>query len=340
MSSEKNLTSNVVWTIFQAIIAAIIAGGITIYFTRESISDPSFWNVLLCLLNLLVIFLIPWLIKPTPVEIRFKEPNGIKSYEKDYNLKSSTPQIEPITINKKVNSTVRQFTINIYGYIVCLVPVYLLSIFFKPIGPSDVVTNDMKLAFIVIDIFNYFSACFIFLNYKVLHDETLDKYGNTKPYWWGVAFFTMFYASIYFLLTVFYDDKYSSNLLSLIAGFFNGFNMMLLFSRYISMELMVRKHDNNEEGKRKYTSFETNIIIYVLPFYAVVQVLFGTFRVDIFAPADIFRDIVFFICLIGKIAFIYVTYIFINKKLMHLFLHRYYTRNDITDSEDGECFEL
>lgn len=115
--------------------------------------------------------------------------------------------------------------------------------------------------------------------------------------------------------------KWWSNVLKLLIGSWNGLAMALLFGRYVSMEQTVYDMKEGAYAKWKYRRFIHNCTIYILPIYALAQPLFGAFEIDEFGDAKTFANVVFFLCLIGKVFFLYLTYILMKRHLMHLYLH-------------------
>jgi hypothetical protein len=128
------------------------------------------------------------------------------------------------------------------------------------------------------------------------------------------------------------------NLFQLFIGIFNGLAMALLFGRYISME---HSAFNMKEGiykKGKYNNIIHLCTIYILPIYALAQPLFGSFDIDAFGNPHTFANGVFFVCVLGKALFLYLTYLFMKQKLMHLYLHSVITSHGIP-KELVKCFK-
>ncbi len=199
----------------------------------------------------------------------------------------------------------------------------------KPISWFDFITN----------IINFSGALFIFLAFKVLHDETLQKkdYSTYTFFWMFPSGFFVFYVLVLGLLYLVYFDLVRFdpetnptiflNWTDLFAGSINGLAMALLFGRYVSIEQSVKssvlsklKH-TNLFLTIPYKKIVSKIIIFILPIYALTQPLFGSLTIDSFGNPKLFQTMVFVICLIGKILFFIITYLLIRKKLLHLYLH-------------------
>jgi hypothetical protein len=127
---------------------------------------------------------------------------------------------------------------------------------------------------------------------------------------------------------------YLSNWFSLTAGIINGLAMALLFGKYVSLE----HRTINRKAENKYKAISWGIV-HILPVYAVIQPLFGSFDIDSFGNADRFRNFVFLVCLLGKVFFLYVTKDFIKEKFLHIYLHIVITKYGIP-SKFYECFEI
>jgi hypothetical protein len=194
---------------------------------------------------------------------------------------------------------------------------------FRSVSMFDLLTN----------IINYLGALFIFLAFKVLHDETLQD-DNTKStfFWVYPVCFSIIYVLVLRLLYLVYETNgqnatYFLNITDLFAGLANGLAMALLFGRYVSIEQSV-KETNLSDLKHTnfiftfpYKKLVSQVIIIILPIYALAQPLFGSLTIDSFGDPNIFQTIVYLICLVGKIFFFVITYLLIRKKLLHLYLH-------------------
>jgi hypothetical protein len=124
----------------------------------------------------------------------------------------------------------------------------------------------------------------------------------------------------------------------LIIGIVNGLAMALLFGRYVSMEhsAFIMKEGKLYKGG-KYGELIHLCTIYILPIYVLAQPLFGSFDIDVFGNAQTFANGVFLVCWIGKIVFLYLTYEFMKRRLMHFYLHSVITSHG-TPKELINCF--
>jgi hypothetical protein len=335
---------------------------------------------------------------------------------------SETPDAPGMAARKanRVNRLVVQLHNNIIGYAVALIVVYLLYLFdnkwlfdsylFKQKYYHQYISAGIK---VVIGVFNYLSAVFLYLGFIVLYDKTIEPDDVTpiryqRKAWILSAVFLLGYLifSVTFVADLIgadpgrsiqniktsitsyegntntsaqekynkikaissaspndnlsaqdlmdkIDDVNSSykdaikasasgsikeieekiaahkstpgqiifNLLYLFIGICNGLAMTLLFGRYVSMEHSVFSMEEGEYKARKYSKLLHFFTIYVLPLYALAQPLFGSFEIDAFGPRETFANGVFFVCWIGKIGFLYLTYKFMKERLMHLYLH-------------------
>lgn len=120
------------------------------------------------------------------------------------------------------------------------------------------------------------------------------------------------------------------NVFKLLIGSFNGLAMALLFGRYISMEHSAYIMEIEKYKKEKKSNKIIHLCtLYILPIYALAQPLFGSFNIEGFGNSRTLANWVFFICLIGKVVFLYLTYLFMKKRLMHLYLHSVITSHGI-----------
>ncbi|HKP38369.1 MAG TPA: hypothetical protein VJT71_16030 [Pyrinomonadaceae bacterium] len=242
--------------------------------------------------------------------------------------------------NKRVKRLVHQLISNIHLYALFLMIVYL--VFF--IDNSQFYPEGQGLRHhwfpIVEDIFNYLSAVCLFWGFQVLHDTTIDKNDNKKdlPYRLPLIIISFIFLACY-LIFVAYPMAQSAlpekvaNWFRLVIGIFNGLAMALLFGKYISMEHSLQ---NIKEGN--YGEIVRWGIIIILPIYALAQPLFGSFEITAFGDKKWFANGVFFVCLIGKFFFLYVTYLFLRNKLMHYYLHLVMARHGVP-KYFYKCFE-
>jgi hypothetical protein len=85
---------------------------------------------------------------------------------------------------------------------------------------------------------------------------------------------------------------------------------------------------NNVKDRTFYDWFST-FTVFLLPIYALAQPLFGAFEINAFGDSRAFANYVFFICLFGKIFFLYFTFDFIRKRKLHYYLHLIINSHDI-----------
>lgn len=310
-----------------------------------SIKTTESWTIILCSLNILTLIAF-YLILSKPHKLYFKTFNEKGEKEKNYGENKysnllhvmSEGKIEGVSkakwYNERVNILTSQLQTNIIWYCLFLIPVYSFFIFDTEQHPHPL----HKYFKIAEDVFNYMSSIFIYLSFLVLYNETLDK--RNKPNYFKNRFFifSMIFTIAYFILYICFwqanPDSTTSKRFSLIAGMMNGLVMSLLFSRYISLE-----HFSQNIKEVNYPKFVTMGTIYVLPIYAVVQPLFGAFHISEFGNPEKFANFVFGFCLIGKIFFLYLTWMFIKKKLLHLHLHTLITPHDVPMGYE-RCFNL
>jgi hypothetical protein len=242
--------------------------------------------------------------------------------------------------NKRVTRLVHQLISNIHLYALFLMIVYL--VFF--IDNSRFYPDGEGLRHhwfpIVEDIFNYLSAVCLFWGFQVLYDTTIDKNDNKKdlPYRLPLIIISFVFLACY-LIFVAYPMANSTlsenvgNWFKLVIGIVNGLAMALLFGKYISMEHSLQ---NIKEGN--YGEIVRWGIIIILPIYALAQPLFGSFKITAFGDEKWFANGVFFVCLIGKFFFLYVTYLLMRNKLMHYYLHLVIARHGVP-TNFYKCFE-
>jgi hypothetical protein len=120
-------------------------------------------------------------------------------------------------------------------------------------------------------------------------------------------------------------------------GIFNGLAMALLFGRYLSMEHSIYDMKIGIFKSSKHNKIMHYCTIYLLPIYALAQPLFGSFEIDAFGNPLAFSNCVFFVCLIGKIFFLSLTYLYMKHRLLHLYLHSVISSHTIPSELLG-CF--
>jgi len=242
--------------------------------------------------------------------------------------------------NKRVKRLVHQLISNIHLYALFLMIVYL--VFFIDNSHFYPAAQNLRQYWfpIIEDIFNYLSAVCLFWGFQVLYDTTIDKNDNKKdlPYRLPLIIISFVFLACYLIFVAYpmADSKLSENVANwfrLVIGIFNGLAMALLFGKYISMEHSLQ---NIKEGN--YGEIVRWGIIIILPIYALAQPLFGSFKITAFGDEKWFANGVFFVCLIGKFFFLYVTYLFMRNKLMHYYLHLVIARHGVPKNF-YKCFE-
>jgi hypothetical protein len=334
-------------------------------------TDPKTLELILVILNFgFAVFYYVFLSKNNPPELFFKKDkqnSSRKSHEiycKELDIKPNEDiggKKNPVHKEERANELVKQFNRHIRGYILFLIVVYFFyTIQFsleRFLNIQDVEGLRTRYALfslpfkVIVDIANFLSAISVYLAFKVLYDLTLDPTTN-KPnaYKSGAIIFSICYIALYSIFItaslIEITNKQNQNQeiagwlpvithwFSLVAGILNGIVMALLFGRYVSMEHRIISR--NPENKYAFISWG---IVYILPVYAVIQPLFGSFNISSFGDPDKFRNFVFFVCLVGKVFFLIVTYIFIRERFIHLYMHLVITKHGVPN-KFFECFDI
>ncbi|HEX8736287.1 MAG TPA: hypothetical protein VF721_13245 [Pyrinomonadaceae bacterium] len=349
-------------------------------------------------------------------ELKFIDDKNKAEYRKFFKVKDTESVDDK---NERVNKLVGQLKLWITGYVVCLMIVYGAFLFDNEClrkacdSLSEIELSSGRQHYylkIFQDVFNLISAACLYLGFKVLYNQTLDKKNKPNIYFFDATFVSLIIIVLYlaYMHSVIYapqnnnlpydtiikignirddyvnkvnntapksvvdvlnagldakrlpadsikeikqiTDKYEkdvnlmaatemkdvirayesstndkwANIFGLIIGSFNGLAMSLLFGRYISMEHMI----NNVKDRTFYDWFST-FTVFLLPIYALAQPLFGAFEINAFGDSRAFANYVFFICLFGKIFFLYFTFDFIRKRKLHYYLHLIINSHDI-----------
>lgn len=244
----------------------------------------------------------------------------------------------------RVNKLVDQYTSHIFWFAFLMFWLYVaFGIDNKYLLNELFLTNKYDVLHPILkiteDLLNFTNSIFIFLGFMVLYDKTLDKDNKKFRYEDPVYIFSAIIAIIYLVVAAYSYKEITpsaipSSIMQLIIGSLNGLTMALLFGRYVSMEHSLQ---NIEKGKSsEYIRWG---IIIILPIYALAQPLFGSFEINAFGPPMNFQNIVFFICLVGKIFFLYVTWLFIEKRWMHYWLHSILISHGVP-KDFYDCFEM
>lgn len=316
----KTVTTSKPWYENTILRIAALLGALSAIVTSAKglFSASDFFNaenirLLLVILNFLALAVFCFLLTRIP-QLTFKEPleTSIDKYIKLLSIEAKKNLVpKQIVVNncERVNVLTTQLNNNILGYSFFLILVYGLYIFDDKTNPLFFKTAE--------DICNFISSVFLYLAFKVLYDQTLDESNRRIVYYVDALFFSLVYICAYLIISF----KMGSppvwvHNLSLLSGVFNGLAMGLLFGRFISMEFVFKYQE-----KIKLNSFLSLGTVFILPLYVLAQPLFGSFEINSFGDPKIFANVVFFICLIGKVFFLYLYYYFLSKKLLHLYLH-------------------
>ncbi len=245
---------------------------------------------------------------------------------------SDTFSVRATFSNNRVNILVRQLHNHILLYAFFLILVYLLYLVEKVYSihhPGD--QSYISYFKIGQDVFNFFSSVFVYLGFKVLYNQTLDERNKPIVYYLDAVFFILLYLTVYILvvaggLQFSIDAKnHLINLFGLVSGVFNGLAMALLFGRFVSME-----HVLMNMQKVNTNSMLALGALFILPTYAIVQPLFGSFKIDAFGDPEMFANFVFFVCLIGKGFFLFLYTYYLRRKYLHLYLHLIISRRGLS----------
>lgn len=169
--------------------------------------------------------------------------------------------------------------------------------------------------------FNLFSATFLYMAFQVLFTITLSA-DNTKSkinYWLPFSIAGAILIVNFLGITIGIGTmplSSISHLVRLLSGLYNGIGMILLFSRFISIEYFYTKEAGFKKG------FYYVGTIFILPFYAAAQALYGIFDLDNkdIGNALILKAVVLLICFIGKL----FLFLFIASILENEWLHKYF----------------
>lgn len=299
--------------------------------------DMSDMKISFSLLNAIVLYGIMIVIKGFSDRVRIASREKYIDILLEVGAYKRRPDIDlnemPSNNNKRVNRLVQQFISNIWWYAVCLIVVYAAYLIDPEISDNVPHAWWAQLKFVK-DTGNLLSAVFIFFAFQVLYGTTLND--NNEPNYFkewtsyiitaSVAIYLVAYAIYWDDINVYTEKNEIASRFSLFSGLFNGFVMILLFSRFIAMEFAVRNSKKIAPSK-----FHEFLILIGLPFYAVIQPLFGTFQIAVFCEKELFSDIIIGCCLVGKIFFLIVLMRFLKKKIIHVYLHMKLTQFNLID---------
>jgi hypothetical protein len=299
------------------------------------------------ILNIVVLAIALIAIKSTVLNINSKE---FHKFIKHLNLATEE---EGHRILTRVNELINQLVYSIRWFIIILGTFYLLQLFVDTTqepyenlkhtissnfsilqllgnGIKNGVTSSGYLTLeILTNATNLFSASYLFLAFQVLFLVTIDDDNKTwrlKSYIpISIAFFIMLCNIVFFIIGFFGAYLSSiSHIIRLIGGIYNGIAMLLLFSRFISMEYFFQNSRKN--WQRNFYFYGTIII---LPLYVVAQPLYGLFNaVEVGQGASLFKSIVFLICFWGKLVFLLFVYTVLSKKWIHAYLFMVLSQKD------------
>ncbi|HEY5771005.1 MAG TPA: hypothetical protein VIS75_00200 [Chitinophagaceae bacterium] len=299
------------------------------------------------LLNIGVLFLALLAIKNVPLTIASKE------FQKLSNRLGLKTDSEGVKIQERVNELARQLVYCIRWFAIILGMFYLLQLYgdttqdpyenlkatinsnsslLELLANGDAISLSSA-EFLGIEIFtnatNLFSASYLFIAFQVLFLVTLQKDNKTwilKSYLPISIAVLLTIANIVFFISGFFDVKLShiSHFIRLLGGIYNGVAMLLLFSRFISMEYFFQ--NSRQNWQRNFYFFGTIIF---LPMYVVAQPLYGLFNaVEIGQSAILFKSIVFLVCFWGKLVFLLFVYTMLNKRWIHAYLFMVVSQKD------------
>lgn len=445
---EQSIRAEKVVARVGAFIAALVTI-ITAISTVVPLFTPELGQVFFSALNLIPLIIFYFSTKATRQEF-IEDSKSKRKYLDLLGGKSNSDSFDPKKADwnlERVNRLVEQLHTNITRYVLFLIIVYVLYLFDNKLWFNEYLLGGrdfykyIHLYFnIATGVFNYLSAVFLFLGFKVLYAKTLDLENNPLPsYHRKEAVFSGIFLTVYITLSLVivtlslkkpdpppstiisninttikayeeksnipaevfvnnagqiietskekrksdqstvdeikgalgsyeadvnnpasdtitdikkeiekYEDKVTGNptefkvvllkLFQLFVGIFNGLAMALLFGRYVSMEQAIYNMEEGLYDSKKYNEIIHIATIYILPIYALAQPLFGSFDVNVFGNPKIFANGVFFVCWIGKMFFLYLTYLLMKRRLMHLYLHSVITIHGIP-KELAKCFK-
>jgi len=302
------------------------------------------------LLNIFVILCALSAIKCVSLEIDGKEMSKLST-----TLALSGKEGESITL--RVNEIVRQLVYCVRWFALILGLFYLLQLFTDATITQD--EKDIKytlsgsynvieliqselpfkihaIRYLVTETFtnaaNLFSAAYLFLAFQVLFLVTVDKDNRTwRMKGWipmSVAMLIMVANILFFLDGDSLNSRTTlaniSHMIRLTGGIYNGLAMLLLFSRFISMEYFFQ--NSSRSWQRNFYFYGTVI---GLPLYVLAQPMYGIFNaVEIGESAVLFKSFVFLVCFWGKLVFFLFIFTMLDKKWIHAYLFISLTQRD------------
>lgn len=203
------------------------------------------------------------------------------------------------------------------------------ALFFKTIDEREIEWVN-----ILANILNFIGCLAVFAAFSTLYIKTISGGKASTGFYLAPFLALCFYVAVIVAFTQLYsqlnlDKTISLNVFDLIAGLFNGLAGTLLFGRYVSIEQSLRY--TKKLSSLELTLFGKEVpfkevivsfgIVFVLPFYALAQPLFGTLQIDAFGDPRYFQLSVYLSCLVGKICFFHLTYLLIKNNSFHLYLY-------------------
>lgn len=292
-------------------------------------------NFMILLIALLVIRTLPLKIE----DIEFEKLNKILDLGKE----------KTELLRKRVNELVRQLVYCVRWFIIILGIFYLLQLWldltilnkydyykhFQPTlskshgiidlinenyGEYDTIIAEFLTLELLTNTTNLFSAGYLIIAFQVLFFVTLaddNKTWSLKGYIPLSIAVLITIANLMFSLigheSIPLED--SSQSIRFIGGLYNGVAMFLLFGRFISMEYFFQK--TRKSFERNFYFFGTIIF---LPLYVIAQPLYGVLHSMSIQSEELFKSLVFLICLWGKIVFLFFIITMLKKKWIHIYL--------------------
>lgn len=176
---------------------------------------------------------------------------------------------------------------------------------------------------------NLFSASYLFLAFQVLFLVTIDTDNKTwrlKSYIPVSIAVAITIANVIVFLVGLNGNTLSnlSHMIRLMGGIYNGLAMLLLFSRFISMEYFFQ--NSAQSWQRNFYFYGTVI---GLPLYVIAQPMYGVFNaVEIGESAVLFKSLVFLVCFWGKLVFLLFIFTMLKKRWIHTYIFIALTQKD------------
>lgn len=161
---------------------------------------------------------------------------------------------------------------------------------------KSIITNSK----IFIKCGKFIQCIFYFLGFQTLYLRTLKEDNKTPGYFDDGTLKPIL--SIIIVITIFIFMSishfklipilnFNNGIMELVIGIFNGIAMLLLFSRFISMEYFFK---NSKISFQREYYFYT--VVFILPIYVVAQPLYGVFELIDESILEEFKTFVFYAC--------------------------------------------